>query len=103
MMIHVADCVAQGYTKVTIRTVDTDVVVLAVSVVNPLHLEELWIAFGTGKAFRYIGAHTISSNLGPQKSSALPRFHSLTGCDTVSSFSGCGKRRAGMCGTRLND
>ena len=28
MMIHVADCVAQGYAKVTIRTVDTDVVVL---------------------------------------------------------------------------
>ena len=92
MMIHVADCVAQGYTKVTIRTVDTDVVVIAVSVVNPLHLQELWIAFGTGKTFRYIGAHTISSNLGPQKSSALPLFHSLTGCDTVSSFSGRGKK-----------
>lgn len=92
MMIHVADCVAQGYTKVTIRTVDTDVVVLAVAVVNPLHIEELWIAFGTGKAFRYIGAHTISSNLGQQKSSALPLFHSFTGCDTVSSFSGRGKK-----------
>ena len=41
IMIHVADCVAQGYRKVTIRTVDTDVAVLAVSVVIPLDISEL--------------------------------------------------------------
>ena len=86
MMIHVADCVAQGYTKVTIRTVDTDVVVLAVSVVNPLHIKELWIGFGTGKAFRYIEAHTISSKFGQHRFSTA-----LLGV-TLSSFSGRGKK-----------
>ncbi len=91
-MLHVADCVAQGYGKITIRTVDTDVVVLAVSIVAKLDISELWVAFGTGKTFRYIGAHTIASNLGQYKSAALPLFHSLSGCDTVSSFAGRGKK-----------
>jgi hypothetical protein len=43
-------------------------------------------------AFRYIGAHKIASNLGQNKAAALPMFHSLTGCDTVSSFTGRGKK-----------
>ncbi len=92
MMLHVADCVKQGYKKITIRTTDTDVVVLAVSVQCHLDLDELWIAFGTGKSYRYIGTHSIFSNIGPEKSLALPMFHSLTGCDTVSSFAGHGKK-----------
>ena len=64
IMIHVADCVAPGYRKVTIRTLDTDVVVLAVSVVVPLNISELWITFGTGKTFRCTGANKIASNFG---------------------------------------
>ena len=91
-MIHVGDCAAQGYREVTIRTVDTDVVVLAASVVIPLNISELWIAFGTGKTFRYTGAHKIAPNLGRCKAVALPLFHSLSGCDTVSSFTGRGKK-----------
>ncbi len=95
IMVHVADCVKRGYNntgKITIRTTDTDVVVLAVSIVCLIAVTELWIDFGTAKSFRYIGAHTISSNIGPQKAKALPMFHSLTGCDTVSSFAGHGKK-----------
>jgi hypothetical protein len=34
IMLHVAHCVNQGYTKVCIRTVDTDMVVFAVATVN---------------------------------------------------------------------
>ena len=75
-MIHVANCVSQGHQKVAIRTTDTDVVVLAVSVVHSLELTELWIAFGTGKSFRYIAAHNIASNLGKDKAASLPLFHS---------------------------
>jgi len=41
IMILVADCSGQGYRKVNIRTVDTDVVTLAVSVVNELEISEL--------------------------------------------------------------
>ena len=48
--------------------------------------DELWLAFGTGKSLQYRAAHEISA--------ALPEFHALTGCDTVSSFAGRGKQTA---------
>ena len=72
-----------------IRTVDTDVVVLAVSVTHSLDSEcELWPAFGTGKHFCYLSAHKITNALGPEKSQALSMFHALIGWDTLSSFVG---------------
>lgn len=94
MMLHLKDAVMQGYTKVTIRTVDTDVVVLAVTSASRLEGNEIWIAFGTGKTFRYIPAHTLAQILGPDRSEALPVFHAITGCDTVSFFAGKGKKTA---------
>lgn len=78
----------------SIRTVDTDVVVLAIAFFDSLDLDELWVAFGTGKKFHYIPAHEISHGLGPLKSKTLPIFHALTGCDTVSFFPGRGKKSA---------
>ena len=78
-----------------IRTVDTDVVVLAVSVAEGLQPEdELWLAFGTGKSFQYLAAHEIAAGLGLEKAWALPMFHALIGCDTISSFTGYGKKTA---------
>ena len=55
---------------------------------------EVWVAFGTGKNFRYLAAHQIAASLGTEKSLALPMFHALTGCDTVSGFVGHGKKTA---------
>ena len=52
--------------KKIIRIADTDVVVLAISVVEEIKVEELWVAFGTGKHFRYIAAHAIASSLGAE-------------------------------------
>ena len=70
-----------------IWTVDTDVVVLAVSVTHSLGSEcELWLAFGTGKYFCYLLAHIITNALGLEKSRALSMFHALTGCDTGSAL-----------------
>jgi len=90
MLLHAADA-AKTLKHVMIRTVDTDVVVLAVAFFEQLHLDTLWIAFGVGKNFHYIAAHDIAVALGTKRSSALPVFHALTGCDTVSSFCGRGK------------
>jgi hypothetical protein len=58
------------------------------------NIKELWVAFGTGQRYRLIPAHLIAEQLGHIKSTALPGFHAFTGCDTVSSFSGRGKRTA---------
>ncbi|KAK0150015.1 hypothetical protein N1851_009250 [Merluccius polli] len=88
------DAARKGFKKITLRTVDTDVVVLAIAHVSELDIEELWVAFGTGKNFRYIPAHEIAKSLGPDKSKALPVFHAFTGCDTVSAFATRGKKTA---------
>ena len=94
MLFHVQDAMKQGHTKMAICTVDTDVVVLAVTASEQLEIDELWIAFATGKNFRYLAAHEIAMTLGPSKCHGLPFFHALTGCDTVSCFSGRGKKTA---------
>ena len=97
IMVHVSDAVMQGFHKILIRTVDTDVLVLAVAVVQQLaqvlHIE-LWIAFGCGKDFKYIPAHEISASLGPARLLALPVFHAFSGCDTVSHLVQMGKKTA---------
>ncbi|GFR67349.1 hypothetical protein ElyMa_003703800 [Elysia marginata] len=55
----------RGYKKIQIRSVDTDVVVLAVSTVSELGGGlELWVAFGTGKDFKLLSAHEIAESLG---------------------------------------
>ena len=53
MLLHVADAVQKGYKEVTIRTVDTDVVVLAVAMFRKNKPEEMWIALGSGTNLRY--------------------------------------------------
>ena len=94
LVLHAYYASQSGYRKILIRTVDTDVVVLAVSRVQDLSVNEIWIAIGTGKNFRYLPVHSIAEQLGPQRSKALRMFHSITGCDTVSFFSGRGKTSA---------
>ncbi len=54
ILLHVQDAVRQGYSKVSIRTVDADVTVLAVTVAGRLDIEELWDAFGTGKKLQVL-------------------------------------------------
>ena len=76
------------------RTVDTDVVVLAVSLAHKLECDRLYIAFGTGKSFRYLDATYMALMLGNDRCTALPSFHALTGCDITSSFAGIRKRTA---------
>jgi hypothetical protein len=72
--------------RVAIRTVDTDVVVLAIAFVSKMNLQEVWIHFGVGKNARLIPVHELLAALGLKKSLALPMFHAFTGCDTVSCF-----------------
>ena len=51
ILLHVEDAVRQGYSKVSIRTLDTDALVFAVAAAVRLDIDELWVAFGTGKNF----------------------------------------------------
>lgn len=92
MLLHAGDAANRGHRRIMLRTVDTDVLVLAVSSVATFQDTELWVAFGTGKHLRYIPAHSIATALGDEKARALPMFHAFTGCDTVSSFAGREKK-----------
>ena len=94
IILHLEDAVTEGFNKISIRTVDTDVVVLAVAAAQRHGNTEIWIAFGTGKSFRFLAAHEMARILGPDRCIALPMFHAFTGCDTVSFFGGRGKRTA---------
>lgn len=97
ILLHVSDMAKSGAKNVIVRTVDTDVVVLCISFIYQLRamgLEELWILFGSGKNRRYIAAHNIANELGTEKCMGLRGFHAFTGCDSVSFFSGKGKKGA---------
>ena len=63
LLLHVADAVQNGCKKVTIRTVDTDVVVLAVASFSKIVPDELCVAFGVGSSFRYIAVHEMVASL----------------------------------------
>ena len=47
MMIHALDASLHGHRRIKIRSNDTDVVILAVSIAPTLPLDELWISFGS--------------------------------------------------------
>ena len=49
MLLHVAHATKHGHQRVSIRTVDMDIVVLAITQFQNLHVSELWIEFGIGK------------------------------------------------------
>ena len=66
IILHLEDAVREKHNKILIRTVDTDVVVLAIRATQHLDISELWIAFGTGKNFRYLAIHEMASALGPE-------------------------------------
>ena len=93
IFLHVLDA-AKQHQRIMIRTVDTDVFVLAISQMQRISQKEVWLAFGMGKLFRYYPIHDIARSLGPQKSLPLPVFHAFTGCDTVSFFAGKSKKSA---------
>ena len=96
MFVHANDAITQdNFRSVLIRSVDTDVVVLAANAAYRFNVE-IFVAFGTGNSFRCIEAHQLAQKLGPEKCIAilLLTFHSFTGCDTTSFFSGKGKMSA---------
>ena len=94
LILHVADAVLKGHTRIGICTVDTDVLVLAVASFNKIKPDELWVIIGTGSNLRCIAVHGLVATMDPRCCSSLPIFHALTRCDTVSAFSGRGKKTA---------
>jgi len=71
VFFHAKHAAVTGNKNITINSSATYVVVLAISVFIDLHINELWIAFGKGKDFRWIPVHQMTRALGP-RCRALP-------------------------------
>lgn len=75
-------CQQSEDSTITIRTYDTDIVVIMLA--NMEHLQarvEIWMDLGVGNAHRYIDVSALYKKLGPKISKALPALHAFTGCD----------------------
>ena len=96
LLLLAADAGKCGFNKIMLRTIDTDVLVIAIAAFHELALSELWIAFGIGKHFCFVPVciHEIASSMGQQKSRALLAFHVFTRSDQTSSFANKGKKTA---------
>jgi len=96
MCIHIQDSIEKGARVILVRTVDTDVIVILAGIFFELRYAfpgvEIWVAFGSGKCFRYLHVNRICYNIGVHKYKALPFFHAFTGCDTTSQFHGKAKK-----------
>ena len=101
IMLHLKNASKDGHTKAYVRTVDTDVVILAISFFQQLGLEELWVGFGTGPTYKDIPVHELSKTIlvtshRPKtiQIQSLLFFHAFTGSDVTSAFKGIGKKSA---------
>jgi len=89
--MHAKHAAAEGNKILMIKASDTDVLVIAVSVLpvlQDLGLEKLWFAFGQGQNLKWIPIHDVNLSIG------ILYFHAFTGCDVVSAFRGKGKKTA---------
>lgn len=67
IFLHAAEALKKGHHNILIRTVDTDVVVLAVSFSDTYRETQvqIWVAYGTDVNFKYIPTHEISKSFSP--------------------------------------
>ena len=92
LLLH-ASHASRTSSRIVFQSPDTDVAVLCTAHFNKLLCAELWFKMGVHDNLRFIPIHQACQKLGQLLSSALVGFHALTGCDSVSSFCGKGKKR----------
>ena len=94
MLFHLSKCSTPS--NIVIRTVDTDVLIIAL---GSLHLlaegKQVWIETGlvTKNTLTYININQIHNHFGVGFCTALPAFHTFSGCDYTASFNRKGKIR----------
>jgi hypothetical protein len=93
IILHAKHACEDGQ-RIVVQSPDTDLLLLCVSHYREIGCQQLWFRTRVKERLRYIPAHDVSTNLGPEICSALPAFHALTGCDSTSAFSRIGKKKA---------
>ena len=92
MFLHVNHISDNGFSKLIVKSVDTDVEMLAIYFQNviPAHC---YILRSTKSKTRFVDIKAISDSLGPERCKALPGLHALMECDSTSVFVGKGNRQ----------
>ena len=82
--------------RIVIKSSDNDVLLLSLFQNDQFDIGELWFQTGSITSVkdgrRLIPVHDLYNSLGAEMANILPVAHSLTGCDTTSSFFGIGKK-----------
>ena len=83
--------------RIVIKSSDNDVLLLSLHFYSKMtNIDELWFQTGSITSVkdgrRFIPVHDLYNSLGAEMANILPVAHSLTGCDTTSSFFGIGKK-----------
>jgi hypothetical protein len=95
------DAVLHGCKRVCIRTVDSDVVVIATSLFPDLPAEELWLVLGTSLKPKLIGVHEMVVSLDLNQAKYIPCYsfmHSLA-VTALQPLLVEGRKPLGACGT----
>ena len=93
MFLHVNHISDNGFSKLIVKSADTDVEMLAIYFQNFI-AAHCYILRGTKNKTLFIDIKAISDSLGPERCKVLPGLHALMGCDSTSAFVGKGKQAA---------
>ena len=93
MFLHAAHASDDGHQQIIIKSSDTDVEVLS-CYLNEHIQAEVTLLCATQKRSRAVSVSQICQTLGTEVCRILPSLHAMTGCDSVSSFAGKGKKSA---------
>ena len=102
IFLHAQHAVKQGHKSLIVDAIDTDIVIVAPSIMPSLMqlvLEKMRVTFGKGEKTKWIPIHEVDSATEPEKTRGILFFHAFSGCDIVSSFHGKSKSLSGKHGT----
>ena len=71
IVMRIVHALQQGMKKIEVRTIDVDVIIILAGAYNKLalayQLEDIWVACGKGKKFRFYNFSCICASLGELK------------------------------------
>ena len=91
IILHALEAIDASYDNIIVKCRDTDVLLLLLHFTRD-KLCQVWMMSGTSKEQESFPVHVINKTLLPAVVENVLGFHAITGCDTVSSFSGHGKK-----------
>ncbi|XP_051232747.1 uncharacterized protein LOC127350304 [Dicentrarchus labrax] len=87
-------CIQAPMDTIVVSARDTDVLLLLLAHHDRIGCTHLYMKAGTSKYPEYFPVHDIRKLLSDDQVDTLLAFHAITGCDSVSQFSGHGKKTA---------